>query len=93
MANPLYFIETQTAKLGRWFIECDRDRNSRDVALSAVRNGEALKVLEINEDEGTCRDVTEDLRLECGFDEISFSRADRIANTHDHARKLVQEAV
>jgi hypothetical protein len=65
--NTLYFIETQTAKLGRWFLECDRDSNSRDAALSSIRNGEAIKVLEISEDEGTCRDVTDDLRAECGF--------------------------
>jgi hypothetical protein len=60
--NTLYFIETQTAKLGRWFIECDRDSNSREAAIKLIRSGEVcpVKILEICEDEGTCRDVTYD---------------------------------
>ena len=61
--NPLYFIETQTAKLGRWFIECDRDKNSRAYVIELIRTGEVdpIKVLEICEDEGTCRDVTDEI--------------------------------
>ncbi len=89
--NTLYFIETQTAKQGRWFLECDRDKNSREAALESVRNGEAIKVLEVNEDEGSCRDVTDDLRAECGYPDdyrTPFTGQDAIDWQNDRRRAL-----
>jgi hypothetical protein len=61
--NALYLIETQHERLGRWFIETDRDNNSRSYAISLIKSGEVkpIKVLEVCEDEGTCRDVTQEL--------------------------------
>jgi len=68
--DTLYFIETSSPRInGSWFLETDRDSNSRKFALNEVRRGGVVKVLEINEDEGTCRDVTEELRAECGHPE------------------------
>jgi hypothetical protein len=65
MPNPIYLIEHQ-GKVGRYFIECDRDTNSRQFAIGLIRSGEVnpVKVLEVVEDEGTCRDVTEEF-LHC----------------------------
>jgi hypothetical protein len=65
MTNPIYLIEHQ-GKVGRYFIECDRDTNSRQFAIGLIRSGEVnpVKVLEVVEDEGTCRDVTEEF-LHC----------------------------
>lgn len=62
MAHPLYFVETEHSGIGRWFIELDRDTNSRDNVIRMIRSGEVvIKVLEIVEDEGSCRDVTAEL--------------------------------
>lgn len=62
MTHPLYLIETQHNG-ARWFIETDRDNNSRAHAVELIRSGNvnAFKVLEVCEDEGTCRDVTADI--------------------------------
>jgi hypothetical protein len=66
---PLYFIELDFGKAGAAFAETDRLTNSRKWAIDAIRSGEwpnceVLRVLEVNEDEGTCRDVTEDMARE-----------------------------
>jgi hypothetical protein len=86
--NTLYFIETKSARLGRWFIECDRDSNSRDSAIKMIRSGEVdpVKVLEIDEGAGTCRDVTEEF-LHCAKwgDHVEQTP---IAAALDHARDL-----
>jgi len=61
--QPLYFIEVAGQKIrGKWFLECDRDETRADV-LDTIRlyGRHVLKVLEINEDEGTCRDVTTEM--------------------------------
>jgi hypothetical protein len=63
---PLYFVEADFGRHGRAFVETDRDRNSRaqvieDIADCQIEN--PIKVLEIFEDEGTARDVTEDIAL------------------------------
>lgn len=61
--NAIYLIEANFGRNGRAFIETDRDQNSRAHAVELIRSGEvnAIKVLEINEDAGTCRDVTTDI--------------------------------
>lgn len=68
MTHPLYFIEIAGLKIrGKWFLECDRDETRADV-LDTIRiyGSQVLKVLEVNEAEGTCRDVTEQMVAEAG---------------------------
>lgn len=95
MGTSLYFLETSSPKLGRWFLELDRDSNSREEIIRQV-DEYTVKVLEINEDEGTCRDVTDEFRAlaearrerEVTWAEIQ----NRFAELRDHARKLRMEA-
>ena len=64
MAHPLYFLEIQSPRIrGAWFTEMDRDTNSRAHVIGLIRSGEVdpVKVLEIDEEAGSCRDVTEEL--------------------------------
>lgn len=63
----LYFIEVDYGRLGRAFIECDRNKNSRRQVIENIASGDienVVRVLEVIEDEGTCRDVTEDIARE-----------------------------
>ncbi|HYM31834.1 MAG TPA: hypothetical protein VEU47_11065 [Candidatus Cybelea sp.] len=64
--SPLYLAECRYGRLGHAFRETDRDSNSRAEIIDLMRTGEieAIKVLEIDEVEGTCRDVTLELQLE-----------------------------
>lgn len=70
--QKLYFVETSSPRIrGAWFVEIDRDSNSRAFALSEVRRGEAVKVLEVIEpcDEyprGQVLDVTNEMKAEVG---------------------------
>jgi len=62
--NPLYFVECDFGKIGTAFVETDRFRNSRQRVLENIAEGQygrILRILEVVEDEGTCRDVTEDM--------------------------------
>jgi hypothetical protein len=61
--HPLYLAEVNLGRLGKVFIETDRDENSRDFILGLIRSGEreVVKVIEVDEVEGTCRDVTEEI--------------------------------
>lgn len=66
---PLYFVEVNFGTVGTAFVETDRLANSRQSIINAIRHGEwpgceVERVLEVNEDEGTCRDVTEDMARE-----------------------------
>lgn len=77
---PLYFVEIDYGRHGRSFGETDRDSNSRasiikDILDGQYDRGEIVRVLEIFEDEGTCRDVTEDIANEV-LQEI-YRRGDR----------------
>lgn len=61
--HPLYFIEIRGLNVrGRWFLEYDRDETRADV-LDTIRlyRSQVIKVLEVIEDEGTCRDVTAEM--------------------------------
>lgn len=61
--DNLYFIEIEGLKIrGKWFLETDRDDTRADV-LETIRQYDprVLKVLEVNESEGTCLDVTEEI--------------------------------
>ena len=61
---PLYFVEADFGRHGRAFVETDRDKNSRRQVIQDIAQGQlenVIQVLEIFEDEGSCRDVTEDI--------------------------------
>lgn len=66
MPLPLYFIENDYGRLGRAFVETDRDDNSRADVIHQIRSGgiHPVKILEIDEDAGSCRDVTEEIMAE-----------------------------
>ena len=60
----LYFVEADFGRHGRAFVETDRDKNSRAQVIADIAQGQienVIQVLEIVEDEGSCRDVTEDI--------------------------------
>ena len=63
-APPLYLVEADFGRHGRAFVETDRDKNSRRQVIEDIAQGQlenVIQVLEIVEDEGSCRDVTEDI--------------------------------
>ena len=67
--RPLYLVEVDCGRHGRAFMETDRDSNSRvsligDILSGQYDRGEIVTILEIFEDEGTCRNVTEDIANE-----------------------------
>lgn len=66
MTSPLYFIEVSGQKIrGKWFLEADRDDTRADVLDTiGIYSGHVLKVLEINEADGTCIDVTAEMVVE-----------------------------
>lgn len=61
--NPLFLIEVQHPRLGKWFLETDRDSNSRAHAIRLIASGEAkaIKVLMVDESAGTVADVTSEI--------------------------------
>lgn len=63
---PLYFPECSFGRLGNAFRETDRDSNSRAAIVSLIRSGEidVLKVIEVDEVAGSCRDVTDEIVFE-----------------------------
>jgi len=66
MPDPIYFIEVAGQNVrGKWFLEFDRDE-SRSQIIDTIREygARVLKVLEVNEDEGTCRDVTDEMKAQ-----------------------------
>lgn len=65
-ATPLYLVEINLGKLGNVFPEIDRLTNSRANIIDSILAGEwnVIRILEVNEDEGTCRDVSEDIARE-----------------------------
>ncbi|RTL52916.1 MAG: hypothetical protein EKK40_07145 [Bradyrhizobiaceae bacterium] len=65
--RTLYFVENDFGpRLGRAFVELDRDTNSRQSVINQIVSGELtpVKILEVIEDENSCRDVTEDIAWE-----------------------------
>lgn len=91
--NVLYFIECNYGRLGNAFRELDRDSNSRDAVIGLIRSGEVspIKILEVNEDAGTCRDVTLELTEEA--DDMALEHFEQVealglADRFDHARAL-----
>jgi hypothetical protein len=102
--RPLYFIEHRGKTVrGQWFLECDRDTNSRAGVIDLIRSGEVdpVKVLEVIEDEGFCRDITDELfeEVRAGFRETALgsdiclerSKARMQLAAFDHAREMRKE--
>lgn len=95
--NSLYFVEHKGKTIrGQWFLELDRDTNSRAVIVEMIRTGEVVpvKILEINEDDGTCRDATWDedfvaALVEARLPEIRAS----VFSQFDHAQDLRKHEV
>jgi hypothetical protein len=60
--QPIYLIEHQGLR-ARYFLEIDRDSNSRSSVIQMIREKQCdpVKILEVDEDAGTVRDVTDDL--------------------------------
>ncbi len=89
MATPLYFVENDFGKIGRSFVELDRDTNSRAAVVALIVSGELnpIKILEVIEDENSCRDVTEDVAWEVAAiwssvgEPLSFAQQDFIEQT------------
>lgn len=100
--QTLYFVEVDLGRLGRTFVEIDRDRNSRACVIEDIARGEhrdVVTVLEANPVDGRCRDVTDEI-----FGEVSFAKAmkaiddvldepDAQAARFDHARDLRKHEV
>lgn len=61
--SPLYLAECNYRSLGCAFRETDRDSNSRSEIIGLIKSGEidVIKVLEIDETEGSVRDVTAEI--------------------------------
>lgn len=95
--HPLYLVECDFGQYGRAFQETDRDDNSRVEIVRQIRNGSVnvIKVLEIDEQSGTCTDVTEDILAEAAEAREPPSLQDsfnRLEQLRDHNRKLRAEA-
>lgn len=98
MATPLYLIETRSPRIRKtWFLEIDRDHNSREFALREVRFGEVVKVLEVIEPcedfpRGQVLDVTAELEAEAGIHRddyrTPFTGQDAIDWQNDRRRAL-----
>ncbi len=96
--NPglLYFAECSYGRLGNEFQALDRDKNSRAEIIREIRSGgiKPIKILEIDEQEGTCRDVTAEMIAEAeaereprSLDEIAEQlRGMLIDHKRDHKR-------
>lgn len=63
--QPIYLIEHQGLR-ARYFLEIDRDSNSRSEVIDMIRTKQCdpVKILEVDEDAGSCRDVTDELVAE-----------------------------
>jgi hypothetical protein len=95
--EPLYLVEHAGTRCGPRFVETDRDSNSRRSVIEQIRTKEIdpICILAIDEIEGTCIDVTEDLVAEAmdGPDTMPLSPSERLAALHDHARDLRKHEV
>jgi hypothetical protein len=97
MPNPLYLVECSYGRLGNAFRETDRDTNNRKEVEALIRSGEikAIKVLEIDEDAGTCRNVTDEFPIKEVEEarDLAHIRAcldSAQGNAWDQKRKLLQ---
>jgi hypothetical protein len=83
--HPLYFAECDYGRLGKEFQATDRDDNSRAEIVRQIRSGgiKPIKIIEIDEDAGTCRDVTEDL--------VAEAAAEREPATLDESERRLRQ--
>jgi hypothetical protein len=90
MSLPLYFVECRGRSGNRFFLELDRDDNSAGAVRCLIRHDDSvIKVLEVCEDEGTCRDVTEDITREALAGVVREREpADQQAARFDHQHDL-----
>jgi hypothetical protein len=97
--RPLYFAECSHGRLGNEFQALDRDANSRAEIVRQIRvTGNVIKVLEIDEGAGSCRDVTDELAAEAAAHEPatldeSCQKLRNILAEHDHRRDLIKHGV
>lgn len=69
--SPLYFAEALLPRTrARVFLELDRDDNSRADIVARIRSGEIdpVKIIEVDEEDGRVRDVTDEIVSEA-FDD------------------------
>lgn len=61
--NNLFFLETRARDGKRYFLELDRDQNSRQAVIEMIASGEVdpVKILEVCEDDGRVFDVTQEV--------------------------------
>jgi len=61
--SPLYLAEVNLGRLGKVFLETDRDSNSRSRIVELIRHREhdVIKVLEVDEEAGCVRNVTDEI--------------------------------
>src|ERR1700761_8459213 len=92
----LYFVEVNYGtKIGRAFVELDRDRNSREAVIEDIRTGQhrdVLTILEVDASAGRCRDVTLEILGEAQF-AAELAEINRQADAFDHARDLLKHEV
>jgi hypothetical protein len=99
MPLPLYFVENDHGRLGREFMALDRDDNSRADIVRQIRSGgiHPVKILEIDEDAGSCRDVTDELMAEAAQQREPPTGAELLQTLvdmqRDHRRDLLKEGV
>lgn len=81
--GPLYFAECCYGRLGREFQALDRDTNSRAEIIREIRSGgiKPIKIIEVDEQAGTVRDVTEEL--------IAEAAEPREPRTHAELRQML----
>lgn len=94
--SPLYFVEYDYGRLGKAFCELDRDSNSRADVIREISGSDlpVLCVLEVIEDEGACRNITEDIMREVEMlDYEPPSKQDMIDWQRDHAHDLRKHEV
>lgn len=91
--NTLYFVEHKGLGAAKYFLEIDRDSNSRQAVIDMIRSGEVdpVKVLEVCEDEGTVRDITGEIVVEARLPEIQ-AEFNRVFMA-DHARDYLKHEV
>jgi hypothetical protein len=91
--QPIYLVEHQGLR-ARYFVETDRDSNSRAQVIGLIRSGEVnpVKVIEVCEDEGTVRNVTEEF-LHCAKWGDHVTEQTPLATASDHARDLRKHEV
>jgi hypothetical protein len=95
MTNSVFFIEANFGRYGKSFIATDRDSNSRAHVIELIRSGEvnAVKVIEVCEDQGTVRDVTECILTEVAALLLTSAPTpfELLAGRFDHDRKIAAE--